>query len=150
MRFEKLLPVLFLAFIFPLASCGTSAAPASEVNPADVYTWDCEYPEQKPEAITLTCGDGGMYLDQIEWQSWGVDGAEGTGIYNVNDCNPDCADGTMLNAKVKFSLTSLTEYKGGYYLRNLEIETLTGENLPDSDSNFYQWDVMEFAEMMAG
>jgi hypothetical protein len=129
-----------------LTSCGS----AEPVGASLVYTWDCEYPEQKPEALTLTCGDGNMYLDQIQWESWSVDGAEGTGRYNVNDCDPNCADGNFLRTDVKFTLTSLTEFEGAYYLRNLEIETLSGENLPDSNSSFFQWDVMEFAESMTG
>ncbi len=138
------LPLILLVSV--LASCGTS----EPVGASLVYTWDCEYPEQKPEAITLTCGDGNMYLDQIQWQSWSVDGAEGIGQYNVNDCDPNCADGNFLRADVKFTLTSLTEFEGAYYLRNLSLETLSGENLPDSNSNYFQWDVMEFAESMTG
>jgi len=111
-------------------------------------TWDCEYPTQKPEALTITCADGGMYLDQIDWSRWDQELAEGTGIYNVNNCEPSCAEGTFSRTKVRIYLSELTPYKGEQYLRTLVFETLNGENLPNSGQSFYQWDLMEFAEMM--
>lgn len=146
---NRKLALIFVPAILVLASL-TSCGSSEPVGASLVYTWDCEYPEQKPEAITLTCGDGNMYVDQIEWHSWSADGADGTGRYNVNDCDPNCADGNFLVADVNISLTSLTEFEGAYYLRNLEIETLSGQNLPDLGSNYFQWDVMEFVESMTG
>jgi len=116
---------------------------------SEVYTWDCEYPEIKPEAITFTCGDGGQYVDGISWSSWGKDGALGTGEYHVNTCDPNCAEGEFLSAAVEITLGDLTEYKGKSYLRTLTMTTINSENLPDSGENIYEWDVMEFAEMMA-
>jgi len=128
-------------FLFP-----SSQTPAP--SPSQVYTWDCEYPEQQPEAITLTCADGGMYVDLIDWSRWSSAGAWGTGVYNVNDCNPNCAEGRFLHTRVKVHLSKLTEYKGKFFLRSLAIHTFNGENLPRAQESFYQWDVMEFAEMM--
>lgn len=115
----------------------------------EVFTWDCEYAETKPEAITFTCGDGGQYVDGITWSTWGNEGAKGTGKYRVNTCDPNCAEGEYLSAPVEIILSDLTEYKGLNYLRTLTIKTLTGENLPESGQSTYEWDVMEFAEMMA-
>ena len=122
---------------------------AGEKLSAEVFTWDCEYPEQKPEAITLTCGDGGQYIDEITWDVWGASGAQGTGVYHVNDCDPSCAEGNFLSAPVTIELSDLERYQGESYLRTMTFETTGGENLPNSGQSFYQWDVMEFAEMMA-
>jgi hypothetical protein len=116
---------------------------------SEVYTWDCEYAESKPEAITFTCADGGQYVDGITWSSWGKDGAQGRGEYHVNTCDPNCAEGEFLSADVEVSLSDLTEYQGQNYLRTLSMKTLNGENLPESGQSTYEWDVMEFAEMMA-
>jgi hypothetical protein len=115
---------------------------------SEVLTWDCEYPEIKPESIMLTCGDGGMYVDKIEWSSWEATGAQGIGFYNVNDCDPNCADGKMHNARIKVQLSGLTTVNGKNYLRTMEIQTLDGKNLPESSQSHYIWDVMEFEEMM--
>lgn len=115
----------------------------------EVFTWDCEYAESKPEAITFTCGDGGQYVDGITWSIWGINGAQGTGKYHVNSCDPSCAEGEFLSAEVEITLSELTEYKGLNYLRTLTMKTLSGEGLPDSGESTFEWDVMEFAEMMA-
>ena len=132
-----------LAAIFTIQSAQTlDIAPTS----AEIYTWDCEYPTQKPEAITFTCADGNMYLDQITWSQWSADSALGSGTYNVNDCDPDCADGTMLRGPVDITLSNPTEYKGKFYLRTLVIRSNDGKNLPKMTSDTYEWDVMEFAE----
>ena len=55
--------------------------PAIKVKATEVLTWDCELPEYKPEAITLTCADGGLYVDKIQWDSWSQKGATGTGTF---------------------------------------------------------------------
>jgi hypothetical protein len=132
-----------LAAIIAIQSAQTPAISSSKI-----YTWDCEYPTQKPEAITFTCADGNMYVDQITWSEWDKDGARGTGTYNVNDCEPDCADGTMLSGPVNITLSNPTEFKGKIYLRTLVINSADGKNLPEMTSNTYEWDVMEFAERM--
>ena len=51
------------------------------LKPTQVLTWDCEYPEYKPETIMIYCGDGGAYVSKIHWTEWGQEGAEGTGEY---------------------------------------------------------------------
>jgi len=41
----------------------------------------------------------------IIWRSWGHHQATGTGITNVNDCNPDCADGTITTYSASITLS---------------------------------------------
>jgi hypothetical protein len=114
----------------------------------DIYTWDCEYPEQKPEAITLTCADGGLYVDQISWTSWNKSGAKGTGTFYENLCEPSCAQGEQVSAPVNITLTDLSPRKGKNYLRTLDITTQDGKDFPWGRTKSLQWDVMEFIEMM--
>ena len=52
----------------------------------DIYTYDCEILEQRPEQLTKFCADGGVYVYDIKWKSWGYNGAEGTGTYSQNLC----------------------------------------------------------------
>ena len=135
-----------LAALAAIISIQSTQTPA--ISSSGIYTWDCEYPTQKPEAITFTCADGNMYVNQIIWSEWDKDGARGTGTYNVNDCEPDCADGTMLSGPVNITLSNPTQLKGKIYLRALVINSADGKNLPEMTSNTYEWDVMEFAERM--
>ena len=101
---------------------------AANVKPEEVLTFDCEIPVHKPDYITLTCADGGITVEEIKWQSWGVKEAIGTGVYAENNCQPDCASGKLIKTPVVLSLTNLIEYKSKFYLKDLAITTQKGNN----------------------
>ena len=101
---------------------------AANVKPEEVLTFDCEIPVHKPDYITLTCADGGIAVEEIKWQSWGVKEAIGTGVYAENNCQPDCANGKLIKTPVVLSLTNLIEYKSKFYLKDLAITTQKGNN----------------------
>jgi hypothetical protein len=122
--------------------------PAIKVKPTEVLTWDCEYPEYKPKAITFTCADGGLYVDKIQWDSWSQKSATGTAIFYENLCEPSCAEGKQVSEDVKIKLSNITPREGKFYLRTLDIETVTGKDFTWGRAGTYQWDVMEFIEMM--
>jgi hypothetical protein len=119
-----------------------------KLKPSQVLTWDCEYPEYKPETIMIYCGDGGAYIDKINWKSWNQEGASGIGEYYKNLCEPDCADGKIVHAPVNVRLSELTPRKGKYYLRTLDMSSISGKDFPWDESGIFKWDVMEFAEHM--
>jgi len=125
-----------------------SVSQTSHVKASQVLTWDCEYPEYKPETIMIYCGDGGAYISKINWTSWDQDGATGMGEYYKNLCEPDCADGKIVHAPVKVALSDLTQRKGKYYLRTLDMSSVSGNDFPWGESGVFVWDVMEFAEQM--
>ena len=119
-----------------------------KLNPTQVLIWDCEFPEYKPESIMIYCGDGGAYIDKIEWDSWNQEGASGTGEYYKNLCEPDCADGKIVHAPVNVRLSELTPRKGKFYLRTLDMTSISGKDFPWGESGMFEWDVMEFIENM--
>ena len=112
-----------------------------------VWTYDCEFPVQRPEQIMLTCADGGMIVTDIKWQSWDATGATGTGTYSQNMCEPSCAEGKRVDVPVIVNLSELFEYKGRNVLRALDIKAVSGRELPDGNARI-SWDVSEFAVMM--
>ena len=119
-----------------------------DIYPKDVLTWDCEYPDYKPETIMLTCADGGWMVTKIKWQTWTTSDATGKGVFRENLCEPSCAEGKIVEAPVLVKLSNLTPYKDKFYLRTLDISTLDGKDFPWGRAGTLQWDVMEFAEMM--
>jgi hypothetical protein len=146
MHKRKIIAASVLLAPFALAAIFLFLDPKGpSISPSQVYTWDCEIPVQRPEAITLTCADGGMYIDQIDWSRWDSKGAQGVGIYNVNNCKPSCAEGAYSHTRVKVHLSRLTGYRSEYYLRTLVIRTLSGENLPMLKSDIYIWGDTEVA-----
>ena len=112
-----------------------------------IWTYDCEFPAQRPEQIMLTCADGGMIVTDIKWQSWDATGATGTGTYSQNMCDPSCAEGKRVDVPVIVNLSELFEYKGRNVLRALDIEAVRGRELPNGTAGF-TWDVAEFAVRM--
>jgi hypothetical protein len=115
-----------------------------------VFTWNCETAEYKPEIITITCADGGIFIEKIQWSNWDKKGATGVGTLSENLCQPNCAEGKRVTAPVNLTLSNLTRYKEKIYLRTLDITTSNGKEFPWGRANGFQYDVMEFAELIRG
>jgi len=109
-----------------------------------IWTYDCEFPVQRPEQIMLTCADGGMTVTDIKWQTWNTEEAIGSGTYSQNMCEPSCAEGKRVAVPVRLRLSELFEYKGRNVLQNLDIKAVSGRELPNGTTRF-SWDVAEFA-----
>ncbi len=148
---NKKIPITAGALLAPfaLAVIGLSLSSPSPqtpaISPSLIFTWDCEIPVQKPEAITFTCADGNMFVEGIDWSRWDAMRATGTGNYTANTCDPNCAEGAFISAPVSITLSNLTEFKKKYFLRTLEIQSKDGKNLPKMQSSSYEWDVMDYA-----
>ncbi len=92
-----------------------------EVDPKRVYTFLCELPLRRPDAFTTACADFGEMVREIEWEKWGIEGASGSGIYSVNDCDPDCATGKRHEVPVRVWLEDATSDGKNYFLNTLKI-----------------------------
>ena len=112
-----------------------------------IWTYDCEFPVQRPEQIMLTCADGGMIVTDIKWQTWNTKEAIGIGTYSQNMCEPNCAQGKRVEVPVRLRLSELFEYKGRNVLKSLDIKVASGRELPNGTAGF-TWDVAEFAVKM--
>ena len=113
----------------------------------DIYTYDCEILEQRPEQLTKFCADAGVYVYNIKWERWGYNGAEGSGTYSENLCEPSCAEGTRVEEQVDLYLSGIEVIEGKRVLRYLSVNTRNGILLPNGDS-YDDWDVAEFAMNM--
>lgn len=113
----------------------------------NIYTYDCEILEQRPEQLTKFCADGGVYVYDITWKSWGYNGAEGTGTYSQNLCEPNCAEGKRVEEQVDLYLSGIENIEGKRVLRYLSVNTQNGVLLPSGNS-YDNWDVAEFAVNM--
>ena len=114
---------------------------------AGTWTYDCEFPVQRPETIMLTCADGGMTVTGIKWKTWNANEAAGTGIYSQNMCDPSCAEGERVDVPVTVRLGNLFQHKGRNVLGTLDIEAASGRELPNGVKQI-SWDVSEFAVTM--
>jgi hypothetical protein len=99
------------------------------INPENVFTTECGYIDQKPENVTLTCGDGGILVREIKWETWRASGASGSGIHSVNQCEPDCASGKRVEVPVEVRLSRLMTDGSKFYLTSFNAYSLEGKIL---------------------
>jgi len=124
---------LLLILLITGTTTNAQAAPSAYFN-------DCGYPAYKPQSITQYCADAGTGVVKIKWTSWTSTRATGTGSYYVNLCEPDCADGKLVWAKVKVVLSGAKFTRGKRYLMNVTVSSLNGKALPESaNSNKIGW-----------
>ena len=123
-----------------------SAQKTSAPTPEQILTWDCETAVYKPKSITITCADGGIFVEKIQWSTWSKDGATGSGIFSENLCEPNCAEGKRVTAAVNLTLSNLTKQNHKHYLRTLDMTTSDGKDFPWGRTDGFLWDVMEFAQ----
>ena len=114
----------------------------------NIWTYNCEIPVQLPESFYLTCADGGWYVYNIKWQSWGKTEAKATAMYSEKVCEPDCADGYRVEAPVALTISTLAKPGNKIYLTNLVMEASTEKNFQGGNRSL-TWDLGEFAKMMA-
>jgi hypothetical protein len=84
---------LLLAAALALAGVGFSQSPGIAATALPALP-DCQgKPVVKPSSITLACGDGNFYVENLKWTGWGESFAAATGTGKANDCTPNCAAG---------------------------------------------------------
>ena len=118
-----------------------------KLNAGNIWTYNCEIPVQLPESFLLTCGDGGWYVYNIKWQSWGKDKAEATAIYSENICEPNCAEGYRVEAPVELMISTSAKPSKKIFLTDLDMRASTEKNFKSGDRSL-SWDLGEFAKMM--
>jgi hypothetical protein len=89
------------------------------IDPMNIYTTVCGYPEHKPDVTTINCADFGVQINNISWHTWSPYGARGTGVWSVNQCEPDCANGTRIGTPVEVRLSRLMTDGKRFFLTNL-------------------------------
>jgi hypothetical protein len=65
---------------------------------------NCGVQATKPTDLTIACGDGNDYLKSLRWTFWSDAVAKGSGVEEVNDCNPYCAAGKFHSYPVTVTL----------------------------------------------
>jgi hypothetical protein len=113
----------------------------------NIWTYNCEIPVQLPESFYLTCADGGWYVYNIKWQSWGEKEAKATAMYSENVCEPSCAEGYRVEAPVTLTLTTFAKPGKKIDLTNLDMRASTEKNFENGNRTL-TWDLGEFAKMM--
>jgi hypothetical protein len=113
----------------------------------NIWTYNCEIPVQLPESFYLTCADGGWYVYNIKWQSWGEKEAKATAMYSENVCEPNCAEGYRVEAPVDLTISTSAKPGKKIYLTNLAMQASTEKTFQSGERSL-TWDLGEFAKIM--
>jgi len=99
----------------PATSASTSLIAVTVCTfPADGCTLPgaAQYMEVRPNQITDS-GDGSGYVTKLVWSDWGAPEATATGIQELNNCQPSCAQGTYTGYPATVTLAGLKPYGTG-------------------------------------
>ena len=88
----------------------------------------------EPTAIYLSA-DGNGDLTGITWSSWTTYSAEGAGSINVNNCQPNCAQGTTVNVPVSIALAAPTGSSSPYFTAMTITDSSGNRNIYAAGSN---------------
>jgi len=58
-------------------------------------------------------GDGSGFVRGLTWSGWGNATAQGTGMLEIDNCNPNCAQGSFTGYPATITLSNLTPYGNG-------------------------------------
>ena len=87
--------VLWFAVMLSQSAIASASAGSTRTS----VTHDCFHVSVRPHAILFACGDGGYYARRLHWADWHVRSARGAGVFYLNDCTPNCAEGTFHRAR---------------------------------------------------
>ena len=115
MKRAAVLIAILLSFV--ATGCASAAAPTRATDAALIQQHavppiglktvviNCAAKEQiRPSNFILTCADANDVLTGLHWVSWGTNAAFATGIEQINNCTPDCADGKFISYPVLVNL----------------------------------------------
>jgi hypothetical protein len=74
----------------------------------------------QPVEITVSA-DGSGSVNDLRWSGWGTATATATGVMEVNNCNPNCAQGTYTPYRATVTLSGLRPYDGGQAYSTMRI-----------------------------
>lgn len=134
--------ILFVAIGLGIHLINNSSPEASAPQSKIVLVYEdeseaghCEGPQVEPSEIKLGCGK--FPLTDLHWSNWGSAAATASGTAHLNDCRPDCAEGTFREFPITIVLTRISTCKetGERRYENLNVTYLSGKH-PDFISTY--------------
>jgi len=122
---------------------GLPAAPQPQASsPASVASrtvwFDCTHHGQdEPSDYILTCADAGSVLQHLAWKSRTAQQAVATGVHELNNCTPNCAEGKFVEYPVVVTLwrsEPVSGQPGERYFTRITVR-YTGPRPPAYTSN---------------
>lgn len=109
-------------------------AASSQRASAKPVVFDClNHSVAKPGTYVLTCADYGSILAHLDWQSWTSTQAVATGVHQLNDCTPNCAEGKFINYPAAITFwrpEAVPGHSGEKYFTRITVRYTTSKRPP--------------------
>jgi hypothetical protein len=117
------------------SSATVQAESAAKTQPATKpVVFDCQnHAVVEPATYILTCADYGSFLTNLSWTGWTGEQATATGVHELNDCTPDCADGKFHDYPAIITFwrpEPLAAHPGETYFSRITVRYTTGHRPP--------------------
>jgi serine/threonine protein kinase len=109
---------LFRVCTFPADTCNSRDLTAMKAEPAQI----------------VTSADGSGFVKELTWSGWGTATALGSGLLEIDNCIPNCAQGTFTGYQARVTLWGLTRYGRG--AQAYADMTITAPGSPAPQENF--------------
>jgi hypothetical protein len=86
----------------------------------------------EPATIFIGCATSADNLGNIHWSSWTTTNAMATASHNINNCQPDCADGTFSSFPVQVTLSDPVTLEGVLVFTVITMTPTTGTGNKES------------------
>jgi serine/threonine protein kinase len=109
---------LFRVCTFPADTCNSRDLTAMKAEPAQI----------------VTSADSSGFVKDLTWSGWGTATALGSGLLEIDNCIPNCAQGTFTGYQARVTLWGLTRY--GRRAQAYADMTITAPGSPAPQESF--------------
>jgi hypothetical protein len=123
-----------------VAGAGAAGGPSATASgKLPLLIGNCAKPTFRPANLIFTCGDASLGATNVVWSSWNQTSADGAGTGQLNDCNPNCAQGKPKTGPISVHVSKPVTCKksGRRIFTKLSYTWTSGApvgNVPDSGS----------------
>jgi eukaryotic-like serine/threonine-protein kinase len=100
----------------------SSAAAAGDVGVCVTPVVTCRGELKTEPAQIIVSGDGSAFITGLTWTGWGLSSATGAGTLKLDNCNPNCAQGSYTDYQATVILSKLTGYGGGAAYATMAVD----------------------------
>jgi hypothetical protein len=100
----------------------TPAAPVGDVGVCITPVVTCHGELKTEPSEIILSGDGTAFVTGLTWTGWGLASATGQGTLKLDNCNPNCAQGSLTSYGATIVVSKLTPYTGGAAYADMLVE----------------------------
>lgn len=123
----------------PESDLVTTIATVPGAPPCDPNMPGGNNPGIRPSLIFIGCATSADHLSNIVWTGWTATSAVGTGTHAINNCQPNCAQGSFTTDPVKIQLTNPGYVNAVLVFRTISLTPTSGRGTPETTSQSWGW-----------